>query len=166
MTSRETLQALRRIQETHKDDFVGTFELRIADMAKDAADAIESLLAFVDMIGELATCNDCGRKRTCEYKPGLGETVRYNCPFYTEMEDETAKANDAVPILYLCDRRACEKCGGECRHTRDIRHAASFEMKHHVFVESDSRDFGAIKSAMELEHDAFMAKIRGQMSNE
>ena len=29
-------------------------------------------------------------------------------------------------VFYLCDRRACEKCGPECSHTTDIRHAANF----------------------------------------
>lgn len=26
-------------------------------------------------------------------------------------------------ILYLCDRKACENCHEECRHTPDIKHA-------------------------------------------
>jgi hypothetical protein len=33
-----------------------------------------------------------------------------------------------MKILYLCDRRACEKCENpECHHTEDISHATSFE---------------------------------------
>lgn len=34
-----------------------------------------------------------------------------------------------MKIFYLCDRRACEKCAPECRHTPDIRHAVNFEMQ-------------------------------------
>ena len=34
----------------------------------------------------------------------------------------------ADTILYLCDRRTCEKCSPECRHTTDITHARNFEL--------------------------------------
>lgn len=37
-----------------------------------------------------------------------------------------AKAEEKEKVFYLCDRRACEKCSPECRHTTDIRHAANF----------------------------------------
>ena len=30
--------------------------------------------------------------------------------------------------LYLCDRRACNHCSPECRHTTDITHAKNFEL--------------------------------------
>ena len=33
-----------------------------------------------------------------------------------------------MKIFYLCDRRACEKCRSECKHTGDIRHAVNFEL--------------------------------------
>ncbi len=32
------------------------------------------------------------------------------------------------PMLYLCDRRACEKCSPECHHTLDIKHARNFQI--------------------------------------
>jgi len=32
-----------------------------------------------------------------------------------------------MEILYLCDRKACENCSPECRHTTDIYHAVNFE---------------------------------------
>ena len=31
-------------------------------------------------------------------------------------------------MLYLCDRRACEKCFPECHHTKDITHARNFQL--------------------------------------
>ena len=32
-------------------------------------------------------------------------------------------------VFFLCDHRACERCGaGPCSHTEDIRHAANFQM--------------------------------------
>lgn len=30
-----------------------------------------------------------------------------------------------VDIFYLCDRKACENCHDECKHTGDISHAAN-----------------------------------------
>lgn len=39
------------------------------------------LQPFVDLIGTLSTCNECHQK-TCEYRPSLGKTVRYNCPLF------------------------------------------------------------------------------------
>lgn len=32
------------------------------------------------------------------------------------------------PVLYLCDRKACETCSPECFHTTDIRHARNFAL--------------------------------------
>lgn len=44
-------------------------------------------------------------------------------------ELETAAASQATPrVLYLCDRRACQKCSPGCRLTPDVRHAANFEL--------------------------------------
>lgn len=42
-------------------------------------------------------------------------------------------------ILFECDRRACEKCNGYCRHTPDIRHAANFHLHGRNFVEGHPR---------------------------
>lgn len=81
MTPREVSKELRRVAKEHKDDIVPTFGIRISDMAEEAADAIDSLQYFVDFIGNLPCCNTCGYQ-DCGYKPGLGETIRYNCPFY------------------------------------------------------------------------------------
>lgn len=30
-------------------------------------------------------------------------------------------------MFYLCDRRACDRCESECKHTKDIHHAVNFE---------------------------------------
>lgn len=29
-------------------------------------------------------------------------------------------------VFYLCDKRACDECHGECEYTEDIRHARNF----------------------------------------
>ena len=33
-------------------------------------------------VSELPSCNDCGKKRTCEHLPRLGANVRINCPLW------------------------------------------------------------------------------------
>lgn len=45
-------------------------------------------------------------------------------------------------ILYLCDRRACEKCNLiECRHTSDITHAKSFENVNGDLIEQSNHHY-------------------------
>lgn len=41
-----------------------------------------------------------------------------------------------MAILYLCDRKACENCSSECKHTTDIRHAINFQQYHADGVEA------------------------------
>ena len=81
MRPREVSKELRLVQEKYKNVITLTFQPRISDMAKDAADAIDSLQAFVNLIGTLTTCNECADKN-CIFRPALGETVRYNCPLF------------------------------------------------------------------------------------
>ena len=40
--------------------------------------------------------------------------------------------------LFLCDRRACDTCRPECRHTADIRHAVNFKNKFGVYIETEA----------------------------
>lgn len=87
MTPREVARELRNVQEKHKDDVTPTFGTCISDMARDAANAIEGLLAFVDMIYGLNNCNVCTNVN-CPFRPKLGETIRYNCPIYTNTPRE------------------------------------------------------------------------------
>ena len=79
MTPKNVSKQLRIVQEAYKDAFTPTFQPRISDMAKDAADAIDQLQSFVDHIHSLPDCNTCSKKSCCIYAPGLGKTVRYNC---------------------------------------------------------------------------------------
>ena len=41
-----------------------------------------------------------------------------------------------MAIFYLCDRKACENCSSECKHTTDIRHAINFQQYHADGVEA------------------------------
>lgn len=42
--------------------------------------------------------------------------------------------------LYICDRRACDTCYPECKHTKDLRHAKHFEASEcrNLFVEQEA----------------------------
>lgn len=35
-------------------------------------------------------------------------------------------------VFYLCDRKACNNCHEECKHTSDIRHAVNFYQPHEL----------------------------------
>lgn len=97
MKPKEVSEKLRVVMEQHKDEYTETFGLRISDMARDSADAIDSLQIFVDLINSLPNCNDCGLKN-CTSRPGLGETIRYNCSGYVAKDriTHTCKIGDLV----------------------------------------------------------------------
>lgn len=59
---------LKRLSSERGSDYSGVTALRKAIAAMN----------FVEHMSTLHTCNDCGWKH-CPYRPGLGETVRYNC---------------------------------------------------------------------------------------
>lgn len=80
MTTEKILRELRAVEKTATKQ-VFTFEVRVADMAKDAADAIEELMAFTNQITAMNSCNDCFNI-DCDHMPRLGESVRYNCFLY------------------------------------------------------------------------------------
>ena len=49
------------------------------------------------------------------------------------------------PVLYLCDRRACETCRPTCFHTSDIRHAKHFALvmgRKQSFIETGGDENG------------------------
>ena len=43
---------------------------------------LEDCMVFYQQMHDLPTCNDCARQNDCEYVPGWGEKVRYNCPHW------------------------------------------------------------------------------------
>lgn len=40
-----------------------------------------SAIDYTQRVGLLPNCNTC-KKIECEYRPGIGEQVRINCPLY------------------------------------------------------------------------------------
>lgn len=39
-----------------------------------------------------------------------------------------AARSEHPKVLYICDKRACDKCNEPCEHTLDIRHAKNFAL--------------------------------------
>ena len=54
---------------------------RLDDAIANVAYILDTLMAY-RRITETGDCNSCGCQKKCEWAPQLGETVRYNCPFY------------------------------------------------------------------------------------
>jgi hypothetical protein len=100
MIPKEVSLELRKAQRLFKET-----NDPISNMAKDAADAIDSLQVFVDLINGLPTCNECHNK-ACKCKPPLGKTVVYNCPMFI-------KKPEACQFKYICGSGYCDIC--ECK---------------------------------------------------
>ena len=56
---------------------------KIDETIRDVAYILDCLIAL-RRIQESGSCNDCICISSCDYKPKLGEQVRYNCPFYVK----------------------------------------------------------------------------------
>ena len=54
---------------------------RLDDAISDVANILDTLIAYRNIV-QTGTCNDCGKRKDCEYLPQVGELVRMNCPFY------------------------------------------------------------------------------------
>lgn len=57
---------------------------RLQEVIKNKSFEMDALIAYNQII-ESGSCNDCSKKKKCEYEPKLGELVRYNCPFYEKV---------------------------------------------------------------------------------
>lgn len=125
-TAKKISQQLKEVYEVRKNDVVGTCQLNVAEMAKDAADTIDSLnyiieikdgiidnkdaiiktyknkidnnKAFIDLINSLPTCNDCVNTR-CTIRPKLGTTVRYNCWSFQKRDEEVDAYVEKVELI-------------------------------------------------------------------
>lgn len=54
---------------------------RLDDAISDVAYILDSLIAYRNIV-QTGNCNDCDKRKDCEYLPKVGEQVRINCPFY------------------------------------------------------------------------------------
>lgn len=80
------LHCLPSAQPDVTDKNVGDMMSRLDTAISNAAHILDALMAYRNIV-DSGDCNRCGKKKTCEYVPNLGQLVRYNCPFY-EQEGE------------------------------------------------------------------------------
>lgn len=73
----------------------GTMSTRIKceECAKEHRQLAEWLKALKE-IWDSGDCNDC-RNGQCEWKPKLGQLVRFNCPHYVEIVNEEVNADES-----------------------------------------------------------------------
>lgn len=69
------------------------------------------------------------------------EYIKHDIDKTREAVERWKKANPRImiapKILYICDRRACERCDPECHLTHKIEHATFFRKEHDTFVEQE-----------------------------
>ena len=65
------------------EDEVGMTKEELIRLRKVLLYIADCMIAVNDMM-EMHNCNDCGIKNKCEYAPGLGQKVRWNCPLWQE----------------------------------------------------------------------------------
>lgn len=58
---------------------------RLDDIIANVAYILDTLIAYRNIV-ERGNCNLC-KNKNCQWKPKLGQIVRYNCPHY-KAEDE------------------------------------------------------------------------------
>ena len=61
---------------------------RLDDVIADVAYILDTLMVYRN-IAETGNCNIC-KNKDCQWKPKLGQLVRYNCPHYKVEEDNNA----------------------------------------------------------------------------
>lgn len=59
---------------------------KLDDSIKDIGYIYDCLMVY-RLIQESGCCNDCAKKKNCEYVTEPGKLVRYNCPFYEGKEE-------------------------------------------------------------------------------
>ena len=64
-------------------------------------------------------------------------------------------------IIYLCDRKACKKCGSVCAHTDKIDHARNFEkVAENVYFEKEQPEGTILKSrSARLKKRRFLGRV-------
>ena len=63
----------------------------------------------------------CNAETDAQTIVSLEKEVRY----YRNKIEQMEGVED---IMFLCDRRACDTCLKECKHTSDIKHAENFQL--------------------------------------
>ena len=65
---------------------------RLDNIISDLKYLLDTLIVYRSIV-ESGDCNVCKAKKDCKYVPRLGQQVRYNCPFYEEMNDDERRSD-------------------------------------------------------------------------
>ena len=68
-----------------------TIDPKTLPIVRQLRDELEKVTAerniykiFFNDVTACGDCNDCGNLKTCKYKPRIGETTCFNCPFWSK----------------------------------------------------------------------------------
>lgn len=68
-----------------------TIDPKTLPIVRQLRDELEKVTAernsykiFFNDVTAFGDCNDCGNLKTCKYKPRIGETTCFNCPFWSK----------------------------------------------------------------------------------
>ena len=74
---------------------IGEYSTKLClECASEHRQLVEWLKALKE-IWDSGDCNNC-RRYKCDYKPKLGQLVRYNCPHYVGISNGEVKADDSI----------------------------------------------------------------------
>lgn len=59
---------------------------RLDDAISIVAYVLDVMVAYRNIV-DSGDCNNCARRMNCEYSPKPGQQVRYNCPFYVDIDE-------------------------------------------------------------------------------
>ena len=129
----ELIEELRRIAKFERDAATEFFyEPEYAVAIEKAADVIDTLSRGIHVYAKENEALIAWRRNAEEWMRKVadekaaayhkGEAMREAAPVVDE------EKTPALSVLYLCDRRKCDRCNPECKHTEDVRHAKHFEV--------------------------------------
>lgn len=84
---KELIERLRRKANLTEHVHVAREFRAAADAIEELATYYDNLSVYYDRMAELPDCNDCAKKRDCEYLPEWGATTRVNCPLWVGERD-------------------------------------------------------------------------------
>jgi hypothetical protein len=87
------------LEPRDKENMFGDVDFEdLAQNACDIAEENEQLAEWLKTLKEIwdsGDCNDC-RNGQCEWKPKLGQLVRFNCPHYVGIANGEVNADDTI----------------------------------------------------------------------
>ena len=63
-------------------------DMKIDHIIEDLEYIAGCLRVYKEIMETGENCNTCGKQKTCEYVPGWGQQIRYNCPLWKDPDEE------------------------------------------------------------------------------